>query len=142
MPAEKGKISVQSSYSLSHSRSLPSQQLKPRGSSEETRHSVARGSVLFPQQTRASPEEISNSTLAARYQTPAGLPGPVPKYPIPFQVRNPPKMDAPVPVTEGQPATDPFHVSQLHVILNRIDKLLTDFANGLQSGEFNPEQDK
>ena len=47
-----------------------------------------------------------------------------------------------VAVTEGQPATDPFHVSQLHVILNRIDKLLTDFANGLQSGEFNPEQDK
>ena len=40
------------------------------------------------------------------------------------------------------PSTDPFHVSQLHVILNRTDKLLADFAAGLQNGEFNPDQPK
>lgn len=47
-----------------------------------------------------------------------------------------------VAVTDGPPATDPFHVSQLHIILNRTDKLITDYAAGLESGEFNPEQDK
>ncbi|KAL5501221.1 NUP84 [Sanghuangporus vaninii] len=43
-------------------------------------------------------------------------------------------------VAEGPPSTDPFHVSQLHIILNRTDKLLDEFAVGLQSGEFNPTQ--
>lgn len=45
-------------------------------------------------------------------------------------------------VSEGPPSTDPFHVSQLHIILNRTDKLLSDFAAGLQNGEFNPQQPK
>ncbi|KAH8111554.1 107-domain-containing protein [Phellopilus nigrolimitatus] len=42
-------------------------------------------------------------------------------------------------VTEGPPANDPFHASQLHIILNRTDKLLSDFAAGLQLGEFDPQ---
>ncbi len=45
-------------------------------------------------------------------------------------------------VTDGPPSSDPFHISQLHIILGRTDKLLTDFAAGLQNGEFNPEQSK
>ncbi|KAI5120989.1 hypothetical protein M0805_000450 [Coniferiporia weirii] len=47
---------------------------------------------------------------------------------------------ASVGVAEGPPASDTFHVSQLHIILNRTDKLLSDFSDGLRSGEFNPEQ--
>ncbi|TDL18237.1 hypothetical protein BD410DRAFT_775281 [Rickenella mellea] len=47
---------------------------------------------------------------------------------------------AAVGVEEGPPANDPFHVSQLHIILNRTDKLLTDFADGLKLGEFNAQQ--
>ncbi|EJC99448.1 uncharacterized protein FOMMEDRAFT_148674 [Fomitiporia mediterranea MF3/22] len=43
-------------------------------------------------------------------------------------------------VAEGPPASDPFHVSQLHIILNQTDKLLSDFASGIQTGEFNPGQ--
>ncbi|THH10924.1 hypothetical protein EW145_g992 [Phellinidium pouzarii] len=43
-------------------------------------------------------------------------------------------------VMEGPPATDPFHTSQLHIILNRTDKLLKEFADGLISGEFRPEE--
>ena len=45
-------------------------------------------------------------------------------------------------VTDGPPSSDPFHISQLHIILGRTDKLLSDFASGLQNGEFNPEQSK
>lgn len=37
-------------------------------------------------------------------------------------------------------ASNPFHVSQLHIILNRTDKLVNEFAAGLQSGEFTPDE--
>lgn len=40
------------------------------------------------------------------------------------------------------PANDPFHLSQLHIILNQTDKLLEDYANGLQNGDFSPDQAK
>ena len=33
-------------------------------------------------------------------------------------------------------AGDPFHVSQLHIILDRTDKLLEAFASSLQEGEY------
>ncbi len=39
-----------------------------------------------------------------------------------------------VQVAEGAPADHPYHVSQLHIILDRTDDLLEAFANGLQEG--------
>ncbi|RPD76536.1 hypothetical protein L226DRAFT_460097 [Lentinus tigrinus ALCF2SS1-7] len=39
-----------------------------------------------------------------------------------------------VQVSEGAPADHPYHVSQLHIILDRTDELLESFANGLQEG--------
>ena len=39
-----------------------------------------------------------------------------------------------VQVAEGAPADHPYHVSQLHIILERTDELLESFANGLQEG--------
>lgn len=39
-----------------------------------------------------------------------------------------------VQVAEGAPADHPYHVSQLHIILDRTDELLEAFANGLQEG--------
>ncbi|KAI0723479.1 nuclear pore protein 84/107 [Earliella scabrosa] len=39
-----------------------------------------------------------------------------------------------VQVAEGAPADHPYHVSQLHIIINRTDELLESFANGLQQG--------
>ncbi|KAI0739444.1 nuclear pore protein 84/107 [Daedaleopsis nitida] len=39
-----------------------------------------------------------------------------------------------VQVTEGAPADHPYHVSQLHIILNRTDVLLETFASNLQEG--------
>ncbi|KZT66080.1 hypothetical protein DAEQUDRAFT_813825 [Daedalea quercina L-15889] len=41
-----------------------------------------------------------------------------------------------VAVEEGPDATDPFHVSQLHIILDRTDQLLEAFASSLQQGEY------
>ncbi|KAH9043875.1 nuclear pore protein 84/107 [Lactarius pseudohatsudake] len=40
---------------------------------------------------------------------------------------------------EGPGADDPFHVSQLHIILNRTDALLDDFASRLRDGAFDRE---
>ncbi|EPS94050.1 hypothetical protein FOMPIDRAFT_1044042 [Fomitopsis schrenkii] len=39
-------------------------------------------------------------------------------------------------VEEGPDAGDPFHVSQLHIILDRTDQLLEAFASSLQQGEY------
>ncbi|KAI0363800.1 hypothetical protein BV20DRAFT_957521 [Pilatotrama ljubarskyi] len=41
-----------------------------------------------------------------------------------------------VQVAEGAPADNPYHVSQLHIILDRTDALLEAFANGLQEGTY------
>ncbi|KAH9929251.1 nuclear pore protein 84/107 [Fomitopsis serialis] len=41
-----------------------------------------------------------------------------------------------VAVEEGPDANDPFHVSQLHIILDRTDQLLQAFASSLQQGEY------
>ncbi|TFY52382.1 hypothetical protein EVJ58_g10050 [Rhodofomes roseus] len=41
-----------------------------------------------------------------------------------------------VAVEEGSNADDPFHVSQLHIILDRTDELLEAFASSLQQGEY------
>ncbi|KAJ7582625.1 nuclear pore protein 84/107 [Mycena floridula] len=45
-----------------------------------------------------------------------------------------------VPVDEGPLADHPFHYSQLNVILNRTDKLLHMFADGLQEGLYHPSK--
>lgn len=37
-------------------------------------------------------------------------------------------------VLDSAPADHPYHVSQLHIILNKTDELLEGFANGLQEG--------
>ncbi|KAI0653097.1 nuclear pore protein 84/107 [Cubamyces menziesii] len=42
-----------------------------------------------------------------------------------------------VQVAEGAPADNPYHVSQLHIILARTDALLEAFAGGLQEGTYN-----
>ena len=42
-------------------------------------------------------------------------------------------------VQEGLGADDPFHISQLHIILDRTDALLDDFASRLRDGAFDPE---
>ncbi|KAI0668046.1 nuclear pore protein 84/107 [Trametes maxima] len=39
-------------------------------------------------------------------------------------------------VSEGAPADNPYHVSQLHIILDRTDALLEAFASGLQEGTY------
>ncbi|TBU21786.1 nuclear pore protein 84/107 [Dichomitus squalens] len=39
-----------------------------------------------------------------------------------------------VQVAEGAPADHPYHISQLHIILDKTDELLESFANGLQEG--------
>ncbi|KAI0773023.1 nuclear pore protein 84/107 [Trametes elegans] len=41
-----------------------------------------------------------------------------------------------VPVSDGAPADHPYHVSQLHIILDRTDALLEAFASGLQEGSY------
>ncbi|KAI8970749.1 nuclear pore protein 84/107 [Trametes punicea] len=41
-----------------------------------------------------------------------------------------------VQVAEGAPADNPYHVSQLHIILDRTDALLEAFASGLQEGTY------
>ncbi|KAI0073069.1 hypothetical protein K474DRAFT_1711028 [Panus rudis PR-1116 ss-1] len=41
-------------------------------------------------------------------------------------------------VEEGPPADDPYHVSQLHIILNETDFLLEEFAKRLKSGSWDP----
>ncbi|RDX54330.1 hypothetical protein OH76DRAFT_1341693 [Lentinus brumalis] len=41
---------------------------------------------------------------------------------------------ADVQVADGAPADHPYHISQLHIILDRTDELLESFANGLQEG--------
>jgi len=40
---------------------------------------------------------------------------------------------------EGYGADDPFHVSQLHIILDRTDALLDDFASRLRDGAYDRE---
>lgn len=40
---------------------------------------------------------------------------------------------------EGPGADDPFHVSQLHIILDRTDSLLDDFAAKLRDGAYDRE---
>ena len=42
-------------------------------------------------------------------------------------------------VQEGLGADDPFHISQLHIILDRTDALLDDFASRLRDGAYDPE---
>ena len=42
-------------------------------------------------------------------------------------------------VQEGLCADDPFHISQLHIILDRTDALLDDFASRLRDGAYDPE---
>lgn len=42
-------------------------------------------------------------------------------------------------VQEGSGADDPFHISQLHIILDRTDALLDDFASRLRDGAYDPE---
>ena len=37
---------------------------------------------------------------------------------------------------DSAPADHPYHVSQLHIILNQTDSLLESFASGLQEGEY------
>lgn len=44
-----------------------------------------------------------------------------------------------VQVQEGLGADDPFHISQLHIILDRTDALLDDFASRLRDGAYDPE---
>ncbi|KAH9940156.1 nuclear pore protein 84/107 [Epithele typhae] len=39
-----------------------------------------------------------------------------------------------IPVIDGAPADHPYHVSQLHIILDQTDSLLESFASGLQEG--------
>jgi len=46
---------------------------------------------------------------------------------------------ATVQVQEGLGADDPFHISQLHIILDRTDALLDDFASRLRDGAYDPE---
>ncbi|KAH9971849.1 nuclear pore protein 84/107 [Lactifluus volemus] len=46
---------------------------------------------------------------------------------------------ATVQVQEGLGAEDPFHISQLHIILDRTDALLDDFASRLRDGAYDPE---
>jgi len=46
---------------------------------------------------------------------------------------------ATVQVQEGLSADDPFHISQLHIILDRTDALLDDFACKLRDGAYDPE---
>ena len=46
---------------------------------------------------------------------------------------------ATVQVQEGLGADDPFHISQLHIILDRTDGLLDDFASRLRDGAYDPE---
>ncbi|KAL6298142.1 nuclear pore protein 84/107 [Sparassis latifolia] len=41
-------------------------------------------------------------------------------------------------VEEGPPATNPYHVTQLLIILDRTDQLLQAFATGLRSGLYDP----
>ncbi|KZT29989.1 hypothetical protein NEOLEDRAFT_1126698 [Neolentinus lepideus HHB14362 ss-1] len=41
-------------------------------------------------------------------------------------------------VDEGPRADHPFHISQLHIILDRTDALLDDFAEGLRTGRHSP----
>ncbi|KAI0942549.1 hypothetical protein AcW1_003147 [Taiwanofungus camphoratus] len=41
-------------------------------------------------------------------------------------------------VEDGPPADDPYHVSQLHIILDRTEELLDAFANGLKEGSYDP----
>ncbi|KAI0294069.1 nuclear pore protein 84/107 [Multifurca ochricompacta] len=42
-------------------------------------------------------------------------------------------------VQEGLGADDPFHISQLHIILDRTDALLDDFATRLRDGAYDPD---
>jgi nuclear pore complex protein Nup107 len=44
-----------------------------------------------------------------------------------------------VQVQEGLGADDPFHISQLHIILDRTDTLLDDFASRLRDGAYDSE---
>ncbi|KAK7682153.1 hypothetical protein QCA50_014740 [Cerrena zonata] len=44
-----------------------------------------------------------------------------------------------VPVEEGPPADDPYHATQLQIILDRTDHLLESFAASLDMGEHDPE---
>ena len=46
---------------------------------------------------------------------------------------------ATVEVQEGLGAGDAFHISQLHIILDRTDALLDDFASRLQDGAYDTE---
>jgi nuclear pore complex protein Nup107 len=46
---------------------------------------------------------------------------------------------ATVQVQEGLGADDPFHISQLHIILDRTDTLLDDFASRLRDGAYDSE---
>jgi nuclear pore complex protein Nup107 len=46
---------------------------------------------------------------------------------------------AAVQVQEGLGADNPFHISQLHIILDRTDALLDDFASRLRDGAYDPE---
>ncbi|OBZ72749.1 hypothetical protein A0H81_06689 [Grifola frondosa] len=41
-----------------------------------------------------------------------------------------------VQVSDGPPASNPYHVSQLHIILDRTDELLDAYANGLKDGSY------
>ncbi|EGO23158.1 hypothetical protein SERLADRAFT_450816 [Serpula lacrymans var. lacrymans S7.9] len=41
-------------------------------------------------------------------------------------------------VEDGPPADNAFHVSQLHIILDKTEPLLEGFANGLQEGHYDP----
>ena len=46
---------------------------------------------------------------------------------------------ATVQIQEGLGAEDAFHISQLHIILDRTDALLDDFASRLRDGAYDPE---
>ncbi|KAI0259467.1 nuclear pore protein 84/107 [Gloeopeniophorella convolvens] len=46
---------------------------------------------------------------------------------------------ATVQVQEGLGADDPFHISQLHIVLDRTDSLLDEFAARLRDGAFDPD---
>jgi nuclear pore complex protein Nup107 len=46
---------------------------------------------------------------------------------------------AAVQVQEGLGADNPFHISQLHIILDHTDALLDDFASRLRDGAYDPE---
>ena len=39
---------------------------------------------------------------------------------------------------DSPPADSPYHISQLHIILGRMDELLGAFAGGLRDGEYDP----